>query len=367
VRIGLNLLFLAPGATGGMEVYARQLVPRLAAAWPEASWVAFCGTELGDELRGRPWVDGLRVVRLPVSATTRVRRSLAEQTLLAAAVARARLDLLHSFASTTPLLAPVRTVVTIHDVIYKRQPEAHAGLLSRGMALLVPAAARRARRIVVPSHAAATDLHELLGVPAEKIRAVPQGPGLDPVVAPTPAAELRERFGLGDRPLVLSVSAGRPHKNLARLVAAMEGIDATLVVPGYQTAFETRRRGDAAAADVVYCGWVSERDLEGLYGAATLLAFPSLAEGFGLPVLEAMRRGLPVACSNTTSLPEVAGDAAVTFDPESVTEIAGAIRRLLDDPALREDLARRGRERARRFSWERTARETVAAYREALA
>src|SRR5206468_12139844 len=100
---------------------------------------------------------------------------------------------------------------------------------------------------------------------------------------------------------------------------------------------------------VVFCGWISDRDLDGLYRAGVCLAFPSLAEGFGLPVVEAMRRGLPVACSDRTSLPEIAGGAALLFDPESVEDIAGALRRLLDDGALREDLVRRGRERAEHF------------------
>ena len=366
-RIGLNLLYLAPGDTGGTEVYARQLVPRLVEAWPEASWVLFAGSELGAELRERPWADGLHVVTLPVSSATRVRRSAAEQTLLAGAIARSRIDLVHSLASTTPLLAPARTVVTIHDVIYKRHPDTHAGLLGRGMALLVPAAARRARRIVVSAQAAGEDLQHYLGVPAEKIDVVPLGPGLEPLDDATPERELRERLGLGDGPLVLSVSARRPHKNLPRLLAAMRGVDATLVLPGYPTVFDEELRAQADGARVVFAGWLADRDLEGLYRAATLLAFPSLAEGFGLPVLEAMRRGVPVACSGTTSLPELVGDAALTFDPESTEAIAAAIRRLLGDAELRADLARRGRERAQRFSWERAAREMVAVYRKALA
>jgi glycosyltransferase involved in cell wall biosynthesis len=366
-RIGLNLLYLAPGDTGGTEVYARQLVPRLVEAWPEAEWVIFAGRELGDELRAQPWAPGLEVVRLPVSSHTRFRRVAIEQTLLAAAVARSRVNLVHSLASTTPLAAPARTVVTIHDVIYKRHPDAHAGILSRGMALLVPAAARRARRIVVSAASAGEDLQHYLGVPAAKIDVVPLGPGLEPLERFTPEAELRERLGLGDGPLVLSVSARRPHKNLPRLMDAMRGLDATLVLPGYPTVFDEQLRDHAGGARVVFAGWLEDADLEGLYRAATCLAFPSLAEGFGLPVLEAMRRGLPVACSGTTSLPELVGDAALTFDPESTEAIAHALRRLLEDPALRTDLAARGRERAALFSWERAAREMVAVYEKALA
>jgi glycosyltransferase involved in cell wall biosynthesis len=365
-RIGLNLLYLAPGATGGTEVYARALAPHLPAAWPEAEWTVFAGRELAGELREQPWMDRMRVVALPVSSRTRVRRTAAEQTLLPAAIARSGVDLVHSLASTTPLATTATVVVTIHDLIYQRYPDTHAGLLARGMGLLVPAAARRARRIIVSARAAGDDLQHFLSVPAGKIDVVPLGPGVEPVATPTPEPELRERLGLGDGPLVLSVSAHRPHKNLERLIDAMRDVDATLVLPGYATTFDDELRARADGARVVVAGWVSDEDLEGLYRAATCLAFPSLVEGFGLPVLEAMRRGLPVACSGTTALPELAGDAALLFDPESTEEIAVSITGLLDDAALRADFAARGRARAELFSWERTARGVVETYKKAL-
>jgi glycosyltransferase involved in cell wall biosynthesis len=362
-RIGLNLLYLAPGDTGGTETYARALVPQLPAAWPDADWVVFAGRELAAEA---PLAEGMQVVRLPVSSATRFRRTAAEQTLLAAAIARERVDLVHSLGTTTPLLAAGPQVVTIHDVIYKHHPEAHAGLLTRGMALLVPAAARRASRIIVPSHAVARDLEAYLSVPAAKVDLVPEGPGTEPTAEATPIAELRGRLGLPDGPLVLAVSARRPHKNLSRLIAAMRGLDATLVLPGYPTPFDEGLKAEAAGAPVVFAGWVSDSDLEGLYAAATCMAFPSLAEGFGLPVLEAMRRGVPVACSATTALGEIAGDAALTFDPESVGAIRDAIARLLGDPAERERLVALGHARVAGYSWRAAAIGTVESYRRAL-
>ncbi len=365
-RVGLNLLYLAPGNTGGMETYARALVPRLPAAWPQARFTVFAGCELAAEWRRHPWHRAVGLVEVPVSASTRVRRAVAEQTLLAGALARHRVDLVHSLASTTPLLVRARTVVTVHDLIYKRFPDAHAGLLARGVALLVPLAARRADRVITESWATAEDLGRFLGVPAEKVDVVPGGPGADLAAAPTPETELRERLGLPAGPLVLSPSAHRPHKNLERLIEAMRSVDATLVLPGYATPFDAELRERADGTRVVLTGWLSDADLEGLYRLATCLAFPSLAEGFGLPVLEAMRRGLPVACADATSLPEVAGDAALLFDPLETGAIAGALRRLIGDEGLRHDLAARGRERAERFSWEKAAEETVASYRSAL-
>jgi glycosyltransferase involved in cell wall biosynthesis len=173
---------------------------------------------------------------------------------------------------------------------------------------------------------------------------------------------------------VLSLSARRPHKNVMRLLDALAAIPPerrpVLVVPGYPTPYEAQLRARADAlgveADVVWPAWLAGPDLEGLYALAEVAVFPSLYEGFGLPVLEAMARGVPVACSDRSSLPEVAGDAALLFDPEDATAIRSALERLLGDDDERARLAARGRARAARFSWERTAELTAASYERAL-
>jgi glycosyltransferase involved in cell wall biosynthesis len=369
-HIGLDLLYLDPGATGGMETYARALVPLLPAAFPEARFTVFAGRELAAEWRAAPWHPDLRLAGLPVSSSTRILRTAAQQTLVAGAARRAGVDVLHSLGNLGPLAGP-RRVVTMHDLIYLRHPDTTSGLLAKGLGQLAPLTARRATRIIAVSQATAQDLQELLAVPAVKVDVVPSGPGLAPVAAPTPEPQLRATLGLGPGPLVLSVSARRPHKNLARLIEALGRVPgAELVLPGYPTAFDDDLRDDARRAGVAervhLCDWVDDAQLEGLYRAATCLAFPSLAEGFGLPVLEAMARGLPVACSSVSALPEVAGDAALLFDPYNIDAIAGAVATLLDDEALRSRLAARGREQAARFTWERTAVGTVASYRRAL-
>jgi glycosyltransferase involved in cell wall biosynthesis len=375
MHVGLNLVFLVPGETGGMEVAARELIPALVdAAPPGARFTAFVNREAA-EAGGGPWGEAVPAVTVPVRARSRAQWVYGEQALLPRLAARERVDLVHSLASTAPGRGRFRRVVTIHDLIYRVHPEAHAGLRTLGMRVLVPLAARRSHRVIVDSRSTRDDVVRHLGVGAERVDVVALGLGAQRRVEPEPEPQLREAMGLGERPIVLSVSAKRPHKNLARLIEALalmapERRPAT-VIPGYPTWHEAQLRERArelGVADAVrFEDWVAPERLEGLYAAAAAFAFPSLYEGFGLPVLEAMARGVPVACSDRSSLPEVAGDAALLFDPESPAAIAGAIERLLADAELAERLRAAGRERASRFTWEATARGVLASYERALA
>jgi glycosyltransferase involved in cell wall biosynthesis len=365
-RVGLNLLYLVPGETGGTETYARRLVPVLADARPDLELVAFVTREAFDALGGDAFGPRVRVVSLRVSGRRRAARVAAEQLLLPRRLHRHGIELLHSLGSTAPARPGLPSVLTLHDVVYARYPEAHTRLMALGMRLLVPLAARSAERIIAVSQAAAAEITGVLHVPAERIDVVYEG-GRPPGPA-TPEPDLRARLELGDAPIVLSVSARRPHKNLNRLLHAFAALPEgpLLVLPGYPTPFEGRLAEAISRLGlrgrVRLLGWVSDADLEGLYHAARCFVFPSLAEGFGLPVLEAMERGLPVACSNTSSLPEVAGDAARYFDPLDVDDIRRAIAELMTDEALRSRLGVAGRERAREFSWGRAAAGTAAVY-----
>ncbi len=373
-HVGLNLIFLVPGETGGMEVAARELIPALLAqAPPGVRFTAFINREAA-AAGGGPWGELLPAVTVPVSARNRVQWVLGEQTLLPRLAARAGVDLVHSLASTAPLWGRFRRVVTVHDLIYARFPEAHSGIREKGMRVLVPAAARRSHRVIADSQSTRDDLIELLGVRSDRIDVVPLGLGAVRRVAPLPEGEVRTRFDLGERRIVLSLSAKRPHKNLLALIDALALIPAEdrpmLVIPGYPTAHEVEVRGRADALgiedDVRFPAWVSDAEIEGLWAIADAFVFPSLYEGFGLPVLEAMARGVPVACSNASSLPEVAGDAALLFDPRDESAIVEALGRLLNDEELCGRLRALGRARAQLFTWERTARLTLASYTRAL-
>jgi len=366
--VGVNLLFLAPGEMGGLEVYARELVRALArrndvhltlfvnrladAEWRELAPIAAAGV---DPRRRAQWVAGDQLHALRLAR-------------------RARVELVHSLASTGPATGGFARVVTVHDLHYRVQPEAHFGLRALGMRMLVPLAVRGAHRVIVPSAATRGDLLRFTGARDELVDVVPEGIGQAPGEGGD-AGAARARLGLGERPLVLSVSAKRPHKNLARLIGALARIPAErrplLALPGYPTPHESELRELAESLGVTghvrFDGWLSRSELDDLYAAATCFVFPSLYEGFGLPVLEAMARGIPVATSGRASLAEVAGDAALTFDPEDEQAIATAIEALLGDAQLRDRLRLAGRERAAGFTWERAAELTVASYRRALA
>ncbi|HYB24908.1 MAG TPA: glycosyltransferase, partial [Solirubrobacteraceae bacterium] len=248
MHVGLNLIFLVPGETGGMEVVARELIPELVAAAPGTRFTAFINREAA-AAGGAPWGELLPAVTVPVNARERVQWVLGEQTLLPVLAARARVDLVHSLASTAPMWGRFRRVVTVHDLIYARFPDTHAGLRDKGMRVLVPGAVRRAHRVTADSRSTREDLVTLLGVDPARIDVVPLGLGTVRRATPLGEREVRARLRLGEREVVLSLSAKRPHKNLLALIEALARIPAVsssassvegerrplLVLPGYPT------------------------------------------------------------------------------------------------------------------------------------
>ncbi|MBI2016450.1 MAG: glycosyltransferase family 4 protein [Candidatus Rokubacteria bacterium] len=269
-----------------------------------------------------------------------------------------------------------RRVITIHDLTLLLFPQFHPAERREVLGQNVAAAARRADRIIADSHCTKRDVVRLLGMPPEKVTVIHLAPA--PAYAPREAADVApvlERFHIQFRGYLLHVGTIEPRKNLVRLLRAYarlrrEGFDLPLVLAGPQgwDNGEAQRSAEALCLGqvVVWTGYLPEEDLVALTAGAGAVAFPSLYEGFGLPVVEAMAAGTPVVTSATSSLPEVAGDAALLVDPQDEDGLAAALRRILKDRDLWEDLRRRGLARARTFSWERTARETLAVYRAAV-
>jgi glycosyltransferase involved in cell wall biosynthesis len=265
-------------------------------------------------------------------------------------------------------------VITLHDTIWLHAPDEWGTPAAvRTMHRVVVPTARRADRVITDSHDAAGDLERLLGIRGDRIDVTHLGARVDASAPGTPEPELRAKLDLADAPVVLCVAQKRPYKNQEVLVRALTDPRlgaARLVLPGARSAYEEHLRALADELEVAdrvrFLDWIDDADLEGLYRLATCVALPSRLEGFGLPVLEAMGRGVPVACSDRSALPEVAGDAALLFDPDDADAVAAAVARLIDDESLRRDLVARGHERAARFTWKATADATVDAYRRAL-
>ena len=373
LRIGLNLLFLSEG-TAGAGRYGRELTRALLAVEPESRITAFVGSRFPEDVLAEPWADAVEWVRLPAHAATR-RHVAAQLAWIPALAARRRLDVVHSPANFGPL-ATLRcaNVVTLLDLIWlheaeKWEPQRRARLSMR-LSLLC---ARMADRVLAISAAAKHDFVRTVGLDGDRIDVTPLGVRAAATVEPTAEVDVRARFALGNKPVVLSVAQKRPYKNLASLIrttAELAAEEFVLVLPGAPTPHEAELRALAEALGVAdrvrFLEWVSEPELDGLYGTATCFVLPSFIEGFGLPVLEAMARGVPVACSNRAALPEVAADAALLFDPEDQGAVTNAVLRLLRDTALRSELVSRGRRRCAVYTWERTAEATLASYRRAI-
>jgi glycosyltransferase involved in cell wall biosynthesis len=369
-RIGLNLLYLVPGQTGGTETYARMLIPAIHELRPDLELVAFVGRGglPSDEVEAL----GARPVELSVQSCGRFLRTAGEQTLLPLAARREGIALLHNFAGTAPYFSASPQVTTTHDVIYAAHRDAHSPLMRFGQSVLVPIGARRAKRVLTVSEASAGEITRVTGVPRTKIDIVPIAARKP--VTPTPGAELRARLGISNAPFIIAPAIRFGHKNLKRLLEGIAKVDHDPAPALVLTRFPDSDRAQLASeleglgltGRVFVLGWVSDADMDGLYSQAELLAFPALAEGFGLPLLEAMQFGLPVATSNRSSMPEVGGDAALYFDPYDVDSIASAIDQLLSDEVLREQLGTAGRARAAEFSWSRAAAQTLDAYESLL-
>jgi glycosyltransferase involved in cell wall biosynthesis len=283
------------------------------------------------------------------------------------------------FHATEHLLVPLRgtpTVLTVHDLIFRLFPQHHKKLNYWYLNLAMPLFVRRADHIIAVSETTKRDLIRHYGTPEGKISVIYEAaaPHFRPQ-PPATVAGVRRRYGLPERYL-LTVGTIEPRKNLARLVEALAILrrdDPALqlvvvgaegwLTGGFHEAIEAHGQGDA----VIRPGYVPDDDLPAFYAGAAATVMPSVHEGFGLPVLEAMACGSPVACSHTSSVGEIAGDGAVTFDPHDVESMVAALRRLLADADLRAMLVERGARRAAGFSWDRAAHETWAVYQQTAA
>ena len=374
MRIGLDgkILTLRAGGTGRYAInLTRAMLAEAAAHRPDLEFVVLTGPqtsrEVMEEFRGR-------CEERFLGAKSSVIRSL---TLVPAALRRLGVDVFHGMDHVgIPLVGrSCRYVVTVHDVIPLILPETFTPRHRLVVRMALARVRRKADRVIVPSHAVKRDVVRRVGLPEDRVVVTHEGceARFRPVRSGTALRDVAARYGLPPR-YVLAVGTLEPRKNLTTLLEAFARLrrdgevdaDLRLVLAGArgwleEPIFATVRSLGLEDA-VRFTGFVDDDDLPAVYSGAALFVFPSLHEGFGLPLLEAMACGVPVVTSNISSLPEVAGDAAVLVDPRDEQGLAGAIARLLRDEALRGRLREAGIARARQFSWEATARRTLDAY-----
>jgi len=292
------------------------------------------------------------------------------------------MDVAHVPYFAPPLYPSIPTVVTIHDLIPLILPAYKGSILVRFYTRLVSIAAKRATAIITDSHSSKRDIINLLNIPGEKVQVIPLAADerFKPGVGTAALDRVRRRYSLPQE-FILYLGGFDQRKNLNTLFRGFRGLKERLgdkcplviagTLPSEDTAFFPHPRclaEEVGVSDSVrFIGWVSEEEKPALYSLATLFLYPSLYEGFGLPPLEAMACGTPVIASNAASLPEVVGDGGVLVDPQEPAAWAEAMVSLLTSPQKRENLSAKGVEQAQRFSWQRTARETLEAYQQVAA
>lgn len=372
MHIGLNahLLSLAETYRGaGINSYIHNLLTHLPRVDRDNRYTAFIGDGrfTSSELT-------LRLSRLPTSRP--MVRIFWEQAVQPFALRKEGVGLIHALAFVTPLLSPCPSVVTVYDLSFLLYPDRFKRAKRFYLSLFTRLSARKARRIIAISESTKRDVVRLLGVPPDKVEVVYCG--LDDAFRPLAedqVAAFRSERGLSER-FILFVGTIEPRKNVTRLIEAFANLltcqlaDLKLVIGGakgwfYEDVF-ARAEELGLEGQVMFPGYIPASELPLWYNAAELFVYPSLYEGFGLPPLEAMACGTPVVTANTSSLPEVVGEAGLTVAPLDVEGLAEAMRRVLNDATLRREMRERGLQRAQSFSWTKTARETVQVYRRAM-
>jgi glycosyltransferase involved in cell wall biosynthesis len=369
MRIGFDGTPLL-GQRSGVGHYTGRLLAHLVQQRPEWEYLLFSNRSLDPleaELAGT----------LPVMANFGLSRFVWMQLMLPHIIRQRQPDLCHFPNNTAPIGLRTPYILTIHDASLFLHSQHHPPSRLLALRLLLPQVARRATAVITVSHHARRDLMQILNLPTKKMHVIHEAApaGFQPLNDPIQRRQLQARYNLPDK-FVLFVGTIEPRKNLKRLIRAVatlrqRGCNTRLVLVGpngWLINGSLKKEIEALGLQeaVQNLGYVPQQDLPGIYSLATVFAFPSLYEGFGLPPLEAMACGTPVLTSRDTAMAEVCGDAALLIDPYQEEVIAEGLACLLQDGPRREGMRHAGLARAQQFSWERTARETAVVYEKVL-
>lgn len=367
MKVVLNLLYLLPGVVGGTETYAKSLIRAFSRRDDDNEYSVFLNRESAD-LDVTPTENFSRVI-CPINAVNRAARYSWEQGAMPLQLRRVKPDLVHSLGYVIPLAAKGPQVVTVHDVNYLGHKGWRTGIGRTAFRFFAERTVKRADRIIAVSRFSRDEIVRYMRVKPEKVTVV-HSAGREAIPRSTNGASTSEVVRNLSRPYIMAFSALSAHKNIPRLIKAFGRIASIvphdLVLVGHMPVKSSVRAEMEAAGGhdrIHFTGYLPDSDVASLLQNASLFAFPSLYEGFGLPLLDAQNAGVPVVASSAGALPEIAGESAVLFDPSSEEDMAKAMTRALLDPDLRTRLVEKGHENAQSFSWDRTARETLDVYK----
>ena len=363
LKIGVNALYMLPRRVGGTEIYLRSLLAALAAVDHQNQYLIYSNRETGDDVV--PAAKNFKYRPQKVSASFRPGRIIWEQTALPASMRRDKIDVLLNPGFTAPFFPPCPQVTVFHDLQHKRHPEYFRWFDLPFWNFFLWVAERRSDRIIAVSEATRLDVETYYGLKKPRVVVVPHG--------------VDERFfqlsaHREPKPFLLCVSTLHPHKNLERLIRVFARLHAErpelrLIVAGLQGFAADQIHAQIATLglrdSIELTGWIEREELYELFRTASAFIYPSTFEGFGMPVLEAMAAALPTSCSDIEPMRSITGEAALRVAPDDDEEMLRAMKRLVYDPALREKLSKLGPKRARQFTWEASAKATLAVLREA--
>jgi len=373
-RIGINARYIQSRPTG-IAKYILNSILNLKAAHGGDEYMLFFGSD-------KPVPEIIRntgfdcdIPKVPTN--NQLSKFLWAQLYIPHAVKKHRIDLFHEFSIILPFIKKCRTVLTVYDLAHLYVPECYTRMTRLYLDNLLPGSIRRADSIVALSECTKCDIVKHFGVDPAKIKVVYAGVDetFRPVDDQERLKEVKNFYGI-KRDFILAVSLISPRKNLTRLIKAFKALrdrgkaDLQLVIVGRKAwLYEDIFREVASSGlekDVIFCGHVPTEHLLCLYNAASVFAYPSLYEGFGLPILEAMTCGTPVVSSNVSSMPEACGEAALLADPYNIEDLTSALDDAISKPSLRQNLIEKGLEHAKRFSWKKTGAQTLAVYNELI-
>lgn len=371
MKIGLNLLFMIPGQVGGTEVFVRNIVETLSKIDNKNTYVLYLNQENSNYFGKLP-KNFIKVV-CKFNAVKRFKRIIWEQLVLPVQCYRDRIDVLHSLGYTSPLITHCPKITTIYDLNYHYFPEDFSILNLLVFKIMIPLVAFFSNIVMVHSYKTKKDMHNVLGIDNKKIKVVYGGVSeiFKKKMTSTDVIKTINKYGI-KKPFVFSAARSDPHKNLKSLVYAYDylihkyKIKQKLVLLGFhgrgQSELDKILEKPELKNNVTFTGWVDPIDMPAFYKASDMFVFPSLYEGFGLPLVESMAAGVPLVTSNASCIPEVVGDGGLIVDTKNYKKMGEAMYKVLKSKTFRNTLIKRGIKKSQRYSWDDLVRFNIKLY-----